>query len=201
MNSALLFATAKERIDDFCMTEYGGHADFSDSSKINIAYTTTEDGRFGVQAYIDLINLEIVTTVGNDTVNIDRYNTLEKMVEDLQFLDYDTLIAYQDADDYDFDVIEIAGKKALFSNSRIPEYIIPEGWHTYDLRGDDDGGSYFCSIERKVFCNHAGSILLPDPFDLGKYGYIVLDGDSSPNFTGEHMSIPEFEECFGGLTE
>lgn len=60
MNSALLYATAKQRINDFCQREYEGQAVFTDMSKINIAYTTTEDARFEVQAYIDLIiNLAI----------------------------------------------------------------------------------------------------------------------------------------------
>ena len=194
MNSALLYATAKQRINDFCQREYEGQAVFTDMSKINIAYTTTEDARFEVQAYIDLINYEIVTSVGKDIVNIERYDSLEELVEELQRLDYDTLVSYPDAEDYDFDIIEINGKTALYSNSRIPEYIIPDGWHTYDLRGDDDGGATFLTIERKVYVNHAGSILLPDAFDFGKRTYIELDEDSSPNFLGERMGILEFQE-------
>lgn len=194
MNSALLYATAKQRINDFCQREYEGQAVFTDMSKINIAYTTTEDARFEVQAYIDLINYEIVTSVGKDIVNIERYDSLEELVEELQRLDYDTLVSYPDAEDYDFDIIEINEKTALYSNSRIPEYIIPDGWHTYDLRGDDDGGATFLTIERKVYVNHAGSILLPDAFDFGKRTYIELDEDSSPNFLGERMGILEFQE-------
>ena len=193
MNSAL-YATAKQRINDFCQREYEGHAVFTDMAKINIAYTTTEDARFEVQAYIDLINYEIVTSVGKDIVNIERYDSLEELVEELQRLDYDTLVSYPDAEDYDFDIIEINGKTALYSNSRIPEYIIPDGWHTYDLRGDDDGGATFLTIERKVYVNHAGSILLPDAFDFGKRTYIELDEDSSPNCLGERMGILEFQE-------
>ena len=193
MNSAL-YATAKQRINDFCQREYEGQAVFTDMSKINIAYTTTEDARFEVQAYIDLINYEIVTSVGKDIVNIERYDSLEELVEELQRLDYDTLVSYPDAEDYDFDIIEINEKTALYSNSRIPEYIIPDGWHTYDLRGDDDGGATLCTIEKKVYVNHAGSILLPDAFDFGKRTYIELDEDSSPNFLGERMGILEFQE-------
>lgn len=75
MNSALLYATAKQRINDFCQREYEGHAVFTDMAKINIAYTTTEDARFEVQAYIDLINYEIVTLVGKDIVNIEKYDS------------------------------------------------------------------------------------------------------------------------------
>ena len=194
MNSALLYATAKQRINDFCQKEYEGHAVFTDIAKIPVAYTTTEDARYDVQAYIDLINYEIVTSVGKDIVNIERYDSLEELVEELQRLDYDTLVSYPDAEDYDFDIIEINEKTALYSNSRIPEYIIPDGWHTYDLRGDDDGGATFLTIERKVYVNHAGSILLPDAFDFGKRTYIELDEDSSPNFLGERMGILEFQE-------
>ena len=74
MNSAL-YATAKQRINDFCQREYEGHAVFTDMAKINIAYTTTEDARYDVQAYIDLVNYAIFTTVGKDIVNIEKYDS------------------------------------------------------------------------------------------------------------------------------
>ena len=82
--SALLYATyatAKQRINDYCQREYEGKDVFIDMSIINIAYTTTEDARFEEQAYIALINYEIVASVGKDIVNIERYDSLEELVE------------------------------------------------------------------------------------------------------------------------
>ena len=91
----------------------------------------------------------------------------------------------------DFELIEIVGQPALFSDSRISDTEVPNGLHRYDLRvGDDD----FCdgAIEKNVYVNYGGSILLQQPLDLGADGYIQLDEDSSPNFTGEEMTAEEF---------
>lgn len=90
-----------------------------------------------------------------------------------------------------FELIEVVGQPALFSDSRISDTEVPEGLHRYDLRvGDDD----FCdgAIEKSVYVNYGGSILLQQPLDLGADGYIQLDEDSSPNFTGEEMTAEEF---------
>ena len=45
-----------------------------------------------------------------------------------------------------------------------------------------------------VTVNHYGSIILPGSLELGEKGYIELDDDSSPNFIGSQMTIPEFED-------
>ena len=90
-----------------------------------------------------------------------------------------------------FELIEVVGQPALFSDSHISDTEVPEGLHRYDLRvGDDD----FCdgAIEKNVYVNYGGSILLQQPLDLGADGYIQLDEDSSPNFTGEEMTAEKF---------
>lgn len=87
---------AKDLINDFTQNEYESDANFSDLSKIPVAYTMTEDEKYEVQAYCDLVNYEIYTTVGGDIVSTEYYGSLEKM-------------------------IEVASKYALFSNGRIPK--------------------------------------------------------------------------------
>ena len=90
-----------------------------------------------------------------------------------------------------FELIEVVGQPALFSDSRISDTEVPNGLYRYDLRvGDDD----FCdgAIEKNVYVNYGGSILLQQPLDLGADGYIQLDEDSSPNFTGEEMTAEKF---------
>ena len=91
------------------------------------------------------------------------------------------------------DVIEVLDRRALFSNGRLMPEQIPEGLYAYDLRHSDDGGR-FCAIEPKVGVNHGGTVLMRDILDFGKNGYIPLDEDTEPNFTGEEMTAEEFAE-------
>lgn len=91
------------------------------------------------------------------------------------------------------DVIEVLGRRALFSNGRLMPEQIPKGLYAYDLRHSDDGDR-FCSIEPKVGVNHGGTVLMRDILDFGESGYIPLDEDTEPNFLGETMTASEFGE-------
>ena len=42
--------------------------------------------------------------------------------------------------------------------------------------------------------DHAGTIIMGEPLDFSAKGYIELDEDSSPNFSGEEMTMQEFAE-------
>jgi len=95
--------------------------------------------------------------------------------------------------DEKLEVIEILDRKALFSNGRLLPEEIPEGLYPYDLRHSDDGDR-FCSVEPRVGVNHGGTILLKEVLDFGEQGYIPLDEDTEPNFTGEEMTAEEFAE-------
>ena len=52
---------AKGLISDFCRSEYGSEADFSDPTKIGVAYTTVTDDEIPIQVNIDLVNYRIST--------------------------------------------------------------------------------------------------------------------------------------------
>ena len=95
--------------------------------------------------------------------------------------------------DEKLEVIEILDRKALFSNGRLLPEQIPEGLYAYDLRHSDDGDR-FCSVEPRVGVNHGGTVLLKEVLDFGGQGYIPLDEDTEPNFTGEEMTAEEFAE-------
>ena len=86
-----------------------------------------------------------------------------------------------------FDVIGVCGQTGLYADRRLPAV---DGAYVYDFRHGDD--EYFCTIEEYVFVNHAGSVILREPLDFGEYGFIPLNEDSSPNFTGKRMTIKEF---------
>ena len=91
----------------------------------------------------------------------------------------------------EFDCIEICGKFALFTDERLHPSDLPEGMHLYHLRQTDDGMN-FATLEQTVFVNHGGSVLVREPIDLGKDGYIVLDDNTAPNFLGDTMTIQDY---------
>ena len=101
--------------------------------------------------------------------------------------------------DDEYELIEVAGHTALFTNDRITDTDIPKGMYCYHLRHNDNGE--FFTIEKNVAVNHGGSIVTKEPIDLKSKGYIVLDEDSSPNFLGKNMSLYMFREYDPGQTE
>lgn len=91
--------------------------------------------------------------------------------------------------DDSFDLIEVCGQKALFTNERIHASELPEGVYKYDLR---DGIPIFASIEKHVRVDHAGTVLTREPIDLGKDGCIEFDEETSPNFLGDEMTLRDY---------
>lgn len=87
-----------------------------------------------------------------------------------------------DAKQEQFDPIEIFGKPALFTSSRIDRKTIPPGLYAYDLRHGDSGNP--ATIEKFVRVNHCGTVILNRPIAMTQGDYRRL---SSRNicFTGE----------------
>ncbi len=97
---------------------------------------------------------------------------------------------YVNFSDEEFEIVEIEGKTALFTNERMTDADIPKGLHCYHLRHGDDGN--FCTLEKSVAVNHAGSVIVKEPIDLGENGYISLNSGNAPNFTGETTIMENF---------
>ena len=88
--------------------------------------------------------------------------------------------------------VEIFGQPALFSNGRLKDEDVPDGFYRYDLRGsDDDPGDPIC-VERTVVVNHAASIITAKPLELPEAGYLMFTEDDGLNFTGGNMTLAEF---------
>lgn len=94
--------------------------------------------------------------------------------------------------DDEYELIELFDQLALFTNERITDADIPNGMHCYHIRHDDEGR--FSAIEKRTAVNHAGSVVTREPIHLGEQGYIYFTDETSPNFTGEIMSLYEFRE-------
>ncbi len=91
--------------------------------------------------------------------------------------------------DDSFDLIEVCGQKALFTNERIHASELPDGVYKYDLR---DGIPIFASIEKQVIVDHAGTVLTREPIDLGENDCIEFDEETSPNFLGDEMTLRDY---------
>lgn len=101
--------------------------------------------------------------------------------------------------DDEYELIEVAGHTALFTNERITDANIPKGMYCYHLRSADNVD--FFALEKNVAVNHAGSVITKEPIDLKSKGYIVLDENNSPNFLGKNMSLYMFREYDPDQTE
>lgn len=93
----------------------------------------------------------------------------------------------------EFELIELFGQTALFTNDRLTDADIPKGLHCCHLRTSDDG-SHFCSIEKRVAVNHGGSVITKEPLTLGEKGFIPLTEDTEPNFIGKSVTFADFIE-------
>ena len=91
----------------------------------------------------------------------------------------------------EYELIELFGKPALFTNERLTDADIPEGLYCYHLRESDDGDR-FGSIEPEVAVNHGGSVITDEPLDFGEAGYIEFTDDTSPNFLGNDITFEEY---------
>ena len=89
-----LLDRAKQLIDDFCRKEYerDDGANYDDLTNVNVAYTTTEDEKHEIEASIDLVHFTINTAIDGQVVRVDGYRSLEELVDELPYLDFNELV-------------------------------------------------------------------------------------------------------------
>lgn len=81
-------------IDDFCKQEYGSEADFSNNTKIPLAYTTSGDGQTEIQVTADIENLRIQYFWNGHIYGEELFKTDEQMIDFLQGMTFDSLVSY-----------------------------------------------------------------------------------------------------------
>lgn len=107
---------------------------------------------------------------------------------------------YINLSDEEYEIIEMAGEKALFTNGRITSDDIPKGLNCYHLRQSDEG-ERFAALENIVTVNHGGSVITKEHIELGEKGYISLNEDTEPNFLGETTTIKEYFQDNAEISE
>ena len=94
-----LLARAKGLISDFCRSEYGSEANFSDPEKIGIAYTTVTDDEIPLQVNIDLVNYRLERYLDDEHLETRQYGSLQELIaNELENLDFSDLIHVSDED-------------------------------------------------------------------------------------------------------
>lgn len=92
-----LMFDARDLIDQFCVEEYGNHADFTDLKKIGIAYTTTEDDKHEIQAYANLIDHCTEICLDGEILATQKSESLKDYVNNqLPYLDFGELVDIPD---------------------------------------------------------------------------------------------------------
>ena len=90
-----------------------------------------------------------------------------------------------------FEHIELFGKPALFTDSRINRATVPEGFYCYDLRGSDYDPIKPVTVENAVAVNHAGAVLTTKPVKFQKdKDFRRISGKL--NFLGESLDLAGF---------
>ena len=94
-----LMERAKGLISDFCRSEYGSEADFSDPTKIGVAYTTVTDDEIPIQVNIDLVNYRLERYLDDKHLETRQYGSLQEIItNELENLDFSDLIHVSDED-------------------------------------------------------------------------------------------------------
>ena len=88
---------AKNLIRDFCLEEYDSEPDFSDLSKIGIAYTHATDEDIPIQVNVDLMGYRVERYLGEVLIDERQYESLEELTEtELEALDFSELVSVTD---------------------------------------------------------------------------------------------------------
>ena len=94
-----LMERAKGLISDFCRSEYGSEADFSDPAKIGVAYTAVTDDEIPIQVNIDLVNYRLERYLDDEHLETRQYASLQELItNELENLDFSDLIHVSDED-------------------------------------------------------------------------------------------------------
>ena len=109
---------AKQLITDYLDSEFDEPSDFSDISKISLAYTTDEEHDLPIQVYADLEQFRLIYEYDGNVVRNEQYNSLAEMNKNaLSVLDFNDLVSL--SDDEILSVIQAKSDEPLHSESEI----------------------------------------------------------------------------------
>ena len=159
---------AKNLIRKFCQEEYDSEPDFSDLSKIDIAYTYATDEEIPIQVNVDLIGYRVERYLGEVLIDQRQYESLEELTEtELEALDFSELVSVTDEE------LEHYHRKAEERSALLPldaatEYNALKEQHPDALVGFEQNGQFeFYDEDARKVCELVGGKLLEKETVLG----------------------------------
>ena len=159
---------AKNLIRDFCLKEYDSEPDFSDLSKIGIAYTNATDEDIPIQVNVDLVGYRVERYLGEVLIDERQYESLEELTEtELEALDFSELVSVTD-EELEHYHSKVEERPALLPLDAATEYNALKEQHPDALVGFEQNGQFeFYGEDARKVCELLGGKLLEKETALG----------------------------------
>ena len=161
-------ARAKNLIREFCQEEYDSEPDFSDLSKIGIAYTHATDEEIPIQVNVDLVGYRVERYLGEVLIDERQYESLEDLTEtELEALDFSELVSVTD-EELEHYHSKAEERPALLPLDAAAEYNALKEQYPDALVGFEQNGYYeFYGEDARKVCELLGGKLLEKETALG----------------------------------
>ena len=159
---------AKNLIREFCQEEYDSKPDFSNLSKIDIAYTYATDEEIPIQVNVDLIGYRVERYLGDVLIDQRQYESLEELTEtELETLDFSELVSVTD-EELEHHHSKAEERPALLPLAAATEYNTLKEQHPDALVGFEQNGQFeFYGEDARKVCELVGGKLLEKETALG----------------------------------
>ena len=159
---------AKNLIREFCQEEYDSEPDFSDLTKIGIAYTNATDEEIPIQVNVDLVGYRVERYLGEVLIDERQYESLEDLTEtELEALDFSELVSVTD-EELEHYHSKAEERPALLPLDAAAEYNALKKQYPDALVGFEQNGYYeFYGEDARKVCELLGGKLLEKETALG----------------------------------
>ena len=159
---------AKNLIREFCQEEYDSEPDFSDLTKIGIAYTNATDEEIPIQVNVDLVGYRVERYLGEVLIDERQYESLEDLTEtELEALDFSELVNVTD-EELEHYHSKAEERPALLPLDAAAEYNALKEQYPDALVGFEQNGYYeFYGEDARKVCELLGGKLLEKETALG----------------------------------
>ena len=159
---------AKNLIREFCQEEYDSEPDFSDLTKIGIAYTNATDEEIPIQVNVDLVGYRVERYLGEVLIDERQYESLEDLTEtELEALDFSELVSVTD-EELEHYHSKAEERPALLPLDAAAEYNALKEQYPDALVGFEQNGYYeFYGEDARKVCELLGGKLLEKETALG----------------------------------
>ena len=169
---------AKNLIREFCQEEYDSEPDFSDLSKIGIAYTHATDEDIPIQVNVDLVGYQVDRYLGEVLIDERQYESLEDLTEtELEALDFSELVSVTD-EELEHYHSKAEERPALLPLDAATEYNALKEQHPDALVGFEQNGQFeFYADDAQKVSELLGGKLLEKETALGTVPVIGFPRD------------------------